>query len=195
MAKPPKLLEKPPGTRKHLTKTEVERLRIAVRSLGRHPHRDDTMILLAYRHGLRAAEVVGYHWDQIDWEQKTLHVWRVKKGSPAAHPLRREVLAALRKLGVQESGPIFRSERGAALSTRTFAHIVKRAGAKAGLGFSVHAHMLRHGCGYYLASQGHDTRAIQAWLGHRNIQHTVLYTEMAPDRFRDFWAEGMRVEE
>jgi site-specific recombinase XerD len=51
----------------------------------------------------------------------------------------------------------------------------------------IHPHMLRHGCGYALANAGHDTRALQAWLGHKNIQHTVRYTELAPDRFKNFW--------
>jgi integrase len=53
--------------------------------------------------------------------------------------------------------------------------------------FPIHPHMLRHGCGYALAKAGQDTRALQAWLGHRNIQHTVRYTELAPDRFKNFW--------
>ena len=53
--------------------------------------------------------------------------------------------------------------------------------------FPIHPHMLRHGCGYALANAGHDTRALQAWLGHKNIQHTVRYTELAPDRFKNFW--------
>ena len=52
---------------------------------------------------------------------------------------------------------------------------------------SRHPHMLRHGCGYALANAGHDTRALQAWLGHKNIQHTVRYTELSPHRFKDFW--------
>jgi type 1 fimbriae regulatory protein FimB/type 1 fimbriae regulatory protein FimE len=47
--------------------------------------------------------------------------------------------------------------------------------------------MLRHACGSALANKGHDTRALQSYLGHRNIQHTVRYTELAPDRFKDFW--------
>ena len=55
--------------------------------------------------------------------------------------------------------------------------------------FLIHPHMLRHGCGYALANAGHDTRALQAWLGHKNIQHTVRYTELAPDRFKNFWRD------
>jgi integrase len=60
-------------------------------------------------------------------------------------------------------------------------------GHAAGLGFKAHQHMLRHACGYTLANKGRDTRAIQAYLGHRNIQHTVRYTELSPHRFKGFW--------
>ena len=59
----------------------------------------------------------------------------------------------------------------------------------ANLGFKAHPHMLRHACGYALANKGHDTRTLQAYLGHRNIQHTVRYTELSPTRFKDFWRE------
>jgi type 1 fimbriae regulatory protein FimB/type 1 fimbriae regulatory protein FimE len=65
--------------------------------------------------------------------------------------------------------------------------MVERAARSAGLQLKVHPHMLRHGCGFALANAGHDTRALQAYLGHRNIQHTVRYTELAPDRFKKFW--------
>lgn len=65
--------------------------------------------------------------------------------------------------------------------------MVERAGEAAGFGFKAHPHMLRHACGFALANNGHDTRALQAYLGHRNIQHTVRYTELSPNRFKDFW--------
>jgi site-specific recombinase XerD len=84
---------------------------------------------------------------------------------------------------------VFVSERGSSLSGAGYQSMVARAGETAGVGFLVHSHMLRHACGYALANAGHDTRALQAWLGHRNIQHTVRYTEMAPNRFRDFWRD------
>ena len=74
-----------------------------------------------------------------------------------------------------------------ASSVRTGRNASARARAWAKMPFPVHPHMLRHGCGYALANAGHDTRSLQAWLGHRNIQHTVRYTELAPDRFKDFW--------
>jgi site-specific recombinase XerD len=109
-------------------------------------------------------------------------------------PLRRpnaelRTRGALRKL--QRESPassfVFVSERGSPFSTSGFAKLVERAGAGAGFDFKAHPHMLRHACGFALANAGHDTRALQAYLGHRNIQHTVRYTELAPNRFKDFW--------
>jgi integrase len=82
---------------------------------------------------------------------------------------------------------VFTSERGAPFTTAGFARMIERAGEAAGLDFKAHPHMLRHACGFALANKGHDTRALQAYLGHKNIQHTVRYTELAPDRFKDFW--------
>jgi integrase len=98
-------------------------------------------------------------------------------------------IRALRRLQ-RESAPgpfLFVSERGAPFTPAGFAKLVERAGAEAGFDFKAHPQMLRHGCGFALANAGHDTRALQAYLGHRNIQHTVRYTELAPNRFKDFW--------
>ena len=75
---------------------------------------------------------------------------------------------------------MFTSERGSPFTTAGFARMVERAGVEAELGFKAHPHMLRHACGFALANKGHDTRALQAYLGHRNIQHTVRYTELSP---------------
>jgi site-specific recombinase XerD len=77
-----------------------------------------------------------------------------------------------------------RRQRGSPFTTAGFARLVERAGEAARLGFKAHPH---HACGFALANKGHDTRALQAYFGHKNIQHTVRYTELAPDRFKDFW--------
>ena len=157
---------------------------------NRWGHRDATMVLVAYRHGLRASEVVDLYWDQVDFQMATLHVRRAKKGSPSAHPIIGDELRALRRLKREQeprSAFVFTSERGAPFSTAGFARMIERAGIQAKLGFKAHPHMLRHACGYALANKGHDTRALQAYLGHKNIQHTVRYTELAPTRFKDFW--------
>lgn len=67
--------------------------------------------------------------------------------------------------------------------------LVARAGVKAKIAFPVHPHMLRHACGFKLANDGQDTRAIQVYLGHANIAHTARYTELSPTRFRNFWKD------
>jgi integrase len=178
-------------TREYLTEGEVERLLAATKG-NRWGHRDATMILVGYRHGFRAAELVDLRWDQIDFEQATLAVRRVKKGSPATHPILGDELRRLRRLRREQeprSPFVFTSERGAPFTTAGLARMVERAGFEAKLGFKAHPHMLRHACGFTLAAKGHDTRAVQAYLGHKNIQHTVRYTELSPTRFKDFWRE------
>jgi integrase len=178
-------------TREYLTETEVERLMKAVTN-NRHGHRDATMILLAYRHGLRASELVDLRWDQVDFRTATLHVRRLKQGTPSTHPIVGDELRALRRLQREQepkSPFVFTSERGASFTTAGFARMIERAAIQAKFGFKAHPHMLRHACGYALANRGHDTRALQAYLGHKNIQHTVRYTELSPARFKNFWRE------
>jgi type 1 fimbriae regulatory protein FimB/type 1 fimbriae regulatory protein FimE len=177
-------------TREYLTVTEVQELMDAARE-NRHGHRDASMILIAFRHGLRASEVVDLRWDQVDFNRAVLHVRRVKKGTPSVHPLSGTEMRALRRLQRESKARpfVFISERGAPLTTAGFARMVERTATAAGLGLKVHPHMLRHACGFALANAGHDTRALQAYLGHRNIQHTVRYTELAPDRFKHFWTD------
>jgi type 1 fimbriae regulatory protein FimB/type 1 fimbriae regulatory protein FimE len=176
-------------TREYLTEAEVEKLVTAAKG-NRHGHRDATMILVAYRHGLRVAELVDLRWDQVDFKTAILHVRRVKSGTPSSHPILGDELRVLRRLQREQepkSPFVFTSERGTPFTTAGFARMIERAGVEARLGFKAHPHMLRHACGYALANRGHDTRALQAYLGHKNIQHTVRYTELSPTRFKDFW--------
>jgi type 1 fimbriae regulatory protein FimB/type 1 fimbriae regulatory protein FimE len=178
-------------TREHLLPHEVEAMILAAKKAGRHGHRDATLILLAYRHGLRVCELVALRWEQVDFNYGTIYVNRRKHGVSSTHPLRGPELRALRQLqrNYPDSPYPFVSERGAVMAAATARGVIQRAGILAGLPFPVHPHMLRHACGFYLASSGHDTRAIQAYLGHKNIQHTVRYTELAPGRFKDFWSD------
>jgi len=177
-------------TREHLTVDEVEALIEAAKG-NRYGHRDATMILLAFRHGLRASELCDLRWDQVDFNGAVLHVRRVKNGTPSTHPIQGDELRALRRL--QREAPVspfvFVSERGSPFTTAGFARMIERAAAGAGLELKAHPHMLRHACGYALANKGHDTRAIQGWLGHRSITSTAVYTALAPNRFKDFWRE------
>jgi type 1 fimbriae regulatory protein FimB/type 1 fimbriae regulatory protein FimE len=173
-------------TREHLTEAEVERLIEATTT-----HRDATMVLLAFRHGLRAAELVDLRWDQVDFELGVLHVRRAKSGTPATHPLTGRELRALRRLQ-RETGPsvhLFMSERKAPISVDGFQKMVERLSVRAKLGLPVHAHMLRHACGFKMANDGVDTRTIQAYLGHKDIRHTVRYTELSPVRFKGLWRD------
>jgi type 1 fimbriae regulatory protein FimB/type 1 fimbriae regulatory protein FimE len=174
-------------SREYLTDAEVNRL-IAAAGDNRNGHRDATMALMAYRHGLRAAELVALRWDSVDFNHGRLHVSRAKNGSPSVHPLTGRELRALRRLQREQepkSPFMFTSERGAPFSTAGWRKMVARLGAAAKFDFPVHPHMLRHACGFKLANDGVDTRSLQAYLGHKNIQHTVRYTELAPNRFKD----------
>src|SRR5438477_9851499 len=178
--------------REYLTEAEIEQLMQAARKRGRWGHRDATMILFAFRHGLRVSELVSMRWDQVDFATAHLHVNRLKRGRESQHPLSGAELRALRQLKreqTQGSRFVFLSERGSPLTPRGFAQMLSRSALSIDFPFPVHPHMLRHACGFKLANDGHDTRALQDYLGHRQIQHTVRYTEMAAARFSGFWAD------
>ncbi len=127
----------------------------------------------------------------MDLKQGLLHVNRVKNGAPSSHPLRGPEIRGLRRLqrDYPETPYIFVTERKGPLTTSTVRKLITRAGKKAGINFPVHPHMLRHACGFKLANDGHDTRAVQHYLGHKNIQHTVKYTELTSKRFDKFWKD------
>jgi type 1 fimbriae regulatory protein FimB/type 1 fimbriae regulatory protein FimE len=188
---PPRRLNAEVRAREYLTDSEIDRL-IKVAGRNRYGHRDATMILVAYRHGLRVAELVAMRWDAIDFGHGRLHVSRVKGSAESVHPLSGRELRALRRLKREQepaSAFIFTSERGAPFTPAGFRKMLARLGAAAGFDFPVHPHMLRHACGYHLANKGVDTRSLQAYLGHRNIQHTTRYAELSPKRFTGFWPD------
>jgi integrase len=178
-------------TREYLTPAEVEKLLKASAQVGRHGARDRTLILLAYRHGLRVSELVTLRWEQIDFKAGSIHVNRLKNGTASTHPLRGVELRALRALRKDhpDSPYVFVTEREGPMTPATARKLITRAGELAKLPFPIHPHMLRHACGYKLASEGQDTRAIQQYLGHKNITHTVRYTELSPERFKNFWRD------
>ena len=183
-------VRRPTRPREYLTEREIEKLMEAA-GKNRWGHRDATAILIAYRHGLRAAELVSLRWDDIDFATGKLHVRRSKGGTASVHPIGGRELRALRRLKREapQSVYVFVSERLAPLSTAGYQRMIARAGEAAGFPFLVHSHMLRHSCGYKLANDGQDTRAIQHYLGHRSITSTVRYTALAADRFKGFWKD------
>jgi integrase len=177
--------------REYLTEREIERLMKAAGE-NRYGHRNATATLIAYRHGLRASELAALRWDDIELATGKLHVRRAKGGATSVHPIGAKESRALRRLQREAKTPspyVFVSERGAPLSVAGYQRMVARAGKAARFSFLIHSHMLRHSCGYKLANDGHDTRAIQHYLGHRSIASTVRYTALAPDRFKHFWKD------
>jgi type 1 fimbriae regulatory protein FimB/type 1 fimbriae regulatory protein FimE len=178
-------------TREHLSENEIERLMEAARK-NREGHRDALMILMAYRHGLRASELCDLQWSQVEVESSVIHIRRVKNGNPSTHPLTGKELRALRRLQRKAacSTFVFTSMRGTPFTVSGFRRMLERAAADAGMeALKVHPHMLRHAAGYQLANQGTDTRTIQAYLGHRNISNTVRYTELSAARFKGLFRD------
>lgn len=175
-------------TREYLTIAEVEDMIDAAKEVGRHGFRDAILILICYRHALRVSELVDLRWEQFDLDKGRVHINRLKNGDPSVHFLEGNEIRALRKLrrDYPSNDFVFISERQGPLSINAVHKIVARAGIEAGLEISTHPHMLRHGKGFELADRGIDTRAIQGYLGHKNIQHTVRYTQLASGRFKGF---------
>ena len=173
----------------YLREDQVDQLRRAAGRIGRHRHRDATMILIAFRHGLRVSELIRIRRDQFERGEQTLFIKRLKGSKSGTHDLSRTEVAALNRLvkEAKETGPqafLFQNERGGSLSRSAFFKLLARAGRACDPPISVHPHMLRHGCGFHLINEGHTTRRVQDYLGHRSIAVTEKYTELVPDRER-----------
>lgn len=175
-----------PRDRDYLRPDEANALISAAGRVGRQPLRDAVLLRLAYRHGLRCIEAARAKWSDFDLEStpKTFLVRRVKGSNASTHTLDRDEVSGLRKLQAASEGGlyVFMSERGSPLSPDMVARIVARAGEAAGIPFHCHPHMLRHSAGHMLADEGLDTRLIQDFLGHANIQNTVRYTRLSARR-------------
>jgi type 1 fimbriae regulatory protein FimB len=178
--------------RKHLVSAEVDKLMEAAKS-SRNPARDRCFLLLMFRHGLRVSEACRLKLSQVDTESRVLHVTRLKAGLSTTHPFRGDELRVIKAWLAErakmkpETDAFFISERRRPLSRKTAWVMIRDYGRLADLAVDAHPHMLRHACGFALADQGADTRLIQDYLGHRNIQHTVRYTATNPARFERLW--------
>jgi type 1 fimbriae regulatory protein FimB len=182
----------------HLTPEKVALMIEAAGATGRHGLRDQLIILLSFRHGLRVSELVSLRWSDIDLDSASIVIERLKRndrGRFSNHPLEVDEIKLLRKFrkmnGKHEH--VFTSERGTPLDRSVVYRIVRRAGEQAGVG-AVHPHQLRHATGYYLANGplSGDTRGIQHYLGHRSITSTVHYTDQNPDKFVGLFSKGRR---
>jgi integrase len=177
--------------RKHLEPAEVAALMRAARNSGRHHLRDEVAVLLAYRHGLRATELVSLQWAALDLKGATISINRAKGGFATQHPLRAVELRLLGRLRREnpEAPYVLMSERGAPWSTSNWRKVLQRLATVARISISVNPHALRHACGFALAAKGVDTRALSHYLGHRSLQSSERYTAQSAARFKDFWRD------
>lgn len=171
-----------------LTEAEIQKFLKAARK-GRHAVRDYCLMLVAFRHAFRVSELVGIRFQDLDLDTARIFVRRVKGSLSTHQPVEGDELRAIRAwLRERENYPnahsnyLFLSERGP-LTRQAINYLVKQIGERAQFRFSVNPHMLRHSTGYYLANKGYDTRLIQDYMGHKNINHTVIYTRTAASRF------------
>ena len=192
LRKPPRIKSnKELREREYLTEQEIESLIKAIRKYSRNALRDETLVTVMFRHGLRVSEAVNLKWEQVDFKEGLLHVSRIKNGKDSVHPIPGVELRLLRRLERQPNRQrhIFLSERKSSIKNNTVNDMFKLMGKHAGLAFPVHPHMLRHACGFYLANKGIDLRAIQLYLGHANVANTVIYTQLASNKFNGFWKD------
>lgn len=149
------------------------------------------MLMMCFMHGLRVSELSLLKLHDIELANKVIFISRLKNGFSVQHPLQERELAALETwlkkrpgyLGA-ESDYLFLSRHGKNLSRQQLYRIFRMAGKAANISVDVHPHMFRHACGYALADKGCDTRLIQDYLGHKNIQNTVIYTASNAARFK-----------
>lgn len=176
--------------RRYLTADEIEALVTVARKNRVHGLRNRLMILLAYHHGLRVSEMIQLEWSSLDLNIGNFHVTRKKNGISSVHPLVADELRSLKQL--RRNNPharfVFLSNRGTPMTRYNFNALLKKLGKLAGLEVPVFPHALRHSTGYKLANQGVDTRSLQQYLGHRNIQNTVVYTQLNASRFNGWWS-------
>lgn len=185
--------------RKHLTRGEVGRLLLQA-AAGRAPERDTCLIWMGFIHGCRVSELTGLRLADLDMDDGCLYISRLKNGLSTTHPLEATEKRLLQRWlekrqfcrNLDDQDWLFLSQKGYRLSRQRIFRMLREYGRRAGLEVEAHPHMLRHACGYALADNGADTRVIQDYLGHRNIQHTVLYTAANAGRFRDLWEEKRR---
>ena len=183
-------MDKTKDKRKYLTTREVNALIDATKG-SRNEIRDKCLLLLTFRHGLRVSEACGLRLEHVNLKDRQIQVSRLKGSMDSTQPLQTDELRAigayLKVRGNSEEGFFFLSEQRRRMDRRTVNLLMTKYSKVAKLGFIAHPHMLRHGCGFALADQGADTRLIQDYLGHRNIQHTVRYTASNPARFEKLW--------
>jgi len=179
-----------PARKDFLTATEFETL-LKGTERARYRARDRAALLLLFWHGMRASELCQIRLADLDQKTARLFFARAKGSRDAHHPLRGDVLRAVKRY-LRERPPsnlpwLFVSERGDPLTRKGVYHLVARASQHANLPFPVHPHMLRHGCGYEILERTGDVRLAQEYLGHKDIKNTTRYTRISTRRFDRIW--------
>lgn len=179
------------STRDFLTIREVGELREGARA-SRYPTRNDCIILMLFRHGLRESELIDLKLSDINLKGSKIWVNRLKNGISTEHPVQADTLDLLKKYlnerGNLSTPHLFVNERGQRFTRQQIHYIVKQAGIKSDLGV-VNPTMLRHACGFYLANTGCDQGTLQAYLGHVDPKHTRRYFSASEITFTDLWKD------
>jgi integrase len=187
-------MDKSSNERKYLTPSEIDRI---LNWLKKHKTvRDYCLVLLSYKHGLRASEACNLQWSDVSYKDRTLYIHRLKGSKSGYHPLSEHELRTLTRLknfylkrGWYGPYLFLNFKTKLAITRFTFNELCDEISAAKIVPVKVYPHIFRHSCGYYLANSGYDTRLIQDYLGHRNINCTQVYTTVAEHRFRSIqWA-------
>lgn len=144
--------------------------------------RDKALFLLAYSYGLRASEVGLLRREDVDFERLKIRITRLKGSISSEYPLRPEVAQALKSYlrSRKDSSPIlFPSKRGLPINRRTLDYLMKKYGERAGIPKEKrHFHCLKHSIATHLLDAGADIMFVKDWLGHKNIQNTIVYSQL-----------------
>lgn len=181
----------PQKERKYLTPSEFQTVYDGLKTAFTSTLiRNRAMLLLMYRHGLRASETLNLKWSNISKEDQNILIERLKNGKSGVHPIAADELQALNRLRndykskkISSTFIFLNYSNGIPLTRRAITQIFDYINKANLIDIYITPHTLRHSCGYYLANEGHSIRLIQDYLGHRNIQNTEIYTELSAKKF------------
>ena len=177
---------------KWVTAQEVEALRAGAKAT-RNPVRNELIVLMLYRHGLRETELCNLQLECINLDEAKIFIKRVKNGNDFMHPIASDELRLIRRylrIRQEKKGQglpwLFVSEQGTSLCRDSVNKTITVCYQQAALR-RITPHMLRHGCGYYLINRGYDVRVVQDYLGHKDIRNTAIYTRLDSRQFEGIW--------
>lgn len=175
-------------SKSYLTESEINVLLQSVdKVFKRTSLRNYLIILMLYRHGLRVSELCNLTWHNIDLKSNRLSLNRLKGSISGYHPMQNDTIKLLKRYSKTKHGSfdyVFCTSQGFPIDRHTVNSMLHRLCKYLGWEL-IYPHIFRHSCGYHLANQGLDTRLIQDYLGHSDINSTVIYTKTNPNRYKD----------